>query len=308
MSGRVAIAQKEWRIASRDSVFLVMAILFLIMSIASVYIGSSTKSAELKAYADIVQVARQQGGTAPAAPLIYPLEMLANIVDYIVMIGAVLAIFLGYNAFHSERENGTLRILLTHPLTQKDVVMGKLLGAIGMIGMLLAATFAFNLLLFIAVDKLVPNTEEVARLAICLVMAFTYMMMFYSGALWVSLKARDGGFAFLIMMIVWIFFSFVIPQLADTQRNYAFAISNLSGLVTKMPSETAASHLINLFSPAAQFTNLGNALLQADADNAPLRLGVLLIRQTPVILYLLGCNLALLILLFHSAKREEVLE
>jgi ABC-2 type transport system permease protein len=308
MSGRIAIAQKERRIASRDSVFLVMAILFLIMSVASVYIGSSTKSAELKAYDDIVQVAQQQGGTAPAAPQIYPPEILANIVDYIVMIGAVLAIFLGYNSFHSERKNGTLRILLSHPLTQKDVVVGKLLGAMGMIGVLLAATFAFNLLLFIAIAKLVPNVEEVARLAICLLMAFLYMMMFYTGALWVSFKSRDGAFAFLIMMIVWIFFSFVIPQLADTQRNYAFAISNLSGLVTKMPSETATSHLINLLSPAAQFTNLGNALLQADVDNATLNLGVVLIRQTPTILYLLGCNLALLWILFHSARREEVLE
>jgi ABC-2 type transport system permease protein len=308
MSGRTAIAQKEWRIASRDSIVLVMAILFLIMSIASVYIGSSTKSAELKAYEDIVQVAQQQGAAAPAAPQIYPLEILANIVDYIVMIGAVLAIFLGYNAFHAERKNGTLRIILSHPLTLKDVVVGKLMGAMSMIGVLLVITFVVNLLLFMAITKLAPTLGEAARLAICFLMAFLYMILFYSGALWVSLKARDGAFAFLIMMIVWIFFSFVVPQLADTQRNYAYAISNISGLVTKMPSETATSHFINLFSPASQFTNLGNALLQADADNATLSLGALLIKQTPTILYLLACNLALLLTLFHSARREEVLE
>ena len=308
MSGRAAIAQKEWRIASRDSVFLLMAILFLIMSIASVYIGSSTKSAEMKAYYDIVQVAQQQGSATPAAPQIYPLEILANIVDYIVMIGAVLAIFLGYNAFQFERKNGTLRILLSHPLTLKDVIAGKLFGAMGMIGVLLTVTFIFNLLLFLAVTGMAPTVGEVARLAICLVMAFLYMVMFYSAALWVSIKSRDGVFAFLMMMIVWIFFSFVIPQLAETQRNYAFAFSNISGLVTTVPSETETSRFINLFSPAAQFTNLGNALLQADADSAQLGLGTLLIRQMPAVLYLLGCSMALQGILFHSARREEVLE
>lgn len=308
MSARAAIAQKEWRIASRDSVLLVMAILFLIMSVASVYIGSSTKSAELKAYEDIVQLAQQQGAAPPNAPRIFPLEILANIVDYIVMIGAVLAIFLGYNAFHAERVNGTLRILLSHPLTQKDVVAGKLLGAAGIIGVLLAVTFAFNLLLFMLMAKLVPTVEEAARLGLCLMMAFIYMMMFYSAALWVSLKAQEGTYAFLLMMIVWIFVSFVIPQLSDAQRNYAYAISNLSGMVTKMPSETAASHLISLFSPAVQFTDLGNAFLQADADDASLGLGMLLTKQASTILYLLVCDLLLLFVLFHSAKRKEILE
>jgi ABC-2 type transport system permease protein len=308
MSARAAIAQKEWRIASRDSVLLMMAILFLIMSVASVYIGSSTKSAEMKAYEDIVQLAQQQGAAAPNAPRIFPLEILANIVDYIVMIGAVLAIFLGYNAFHAERENGTLRILLSHPLTQRDVVAGKLLGAAGIIGVLLAFTFAINLLLFMVTTKIIPTADEAARLAFCFAMAFIYMMMFYSAALWVSLIAHEGTFAFLIMMIVWIFFSFVVPQLAEAQRNYAYAISNLSGMVTKMPSETTASHLISLFSPAAQFTDLGNALLQADAENASLSLGMLLTKQAPTVLYLLACNLLLLFALFHSAKRQEVLE
>ncbi len=307
MSGRLVIARKEWRSALHSDVFLVMAALFLIMSVASVYIGSSTKGAEMKAYQDIVQLAKEQGGEIPAAPEIYPLSILANIVDYIVMIGAVLAIFLGYNAFHAERESGTLRILLTHPVTQRDVVAGKLTGAAGMISAMLAATFLMNLLLFMVTTKLVPTAEEAARLAICLVMAFVYMMTFYGSALWVSLKAHDGAFAFLVMMIVWIFITFVIPQFADTQRNFAFAISNLSGMVTKVPSETALSRLISLFSPAAQFTNLGNALLQADGLASP-GFGVLMQAQAPVALYLVAWGLAPLFAAFHAANREEALE
>ena len=307
MSKRFVIARKEWRTALRNDVFLVMAALFLIMSAASVYIGSSTKSAELKAYQDIVQLAREQGSEIPAAPEIYPLAILANIVDYSVMIGAVLAIFLGYNAFHAERENGTLRILLTHPVTQRDIVAGKLTGAAGMISLMLVATFLVNLTLFMATTRLVPTAEEAARLAICLVMAFVYMMAFYACALWVSLKAHDGTFAFLVMMIVWIFFTFVIPQLADTQCNFAFAISNLSGMVTKIPSETAASRLINLFSPATQFTNLGNALLQADGLASP-GFGALVKAQAPVALYLVAWSLAPVFAAFHAANREEALE
>jgi ABC-2 type transport system permease protein len=308
MNVYTTVAQKEWRTASHDSVFLVMIVLFLFMSIASVYIGSSTKNAEIKAYEDIVLVSQQQGNDAPAAPRIYPLEILSNIVDYIVMIGAVLAIFLGYKSFHAERESGTLRILLSRPLTKKDLLAGKLLGAAGMIGTLLAFTFVFNLLLFIIVAKLAPTGEDVVRLAICFMTAFVYMIMFYSCAMIVSLITRDGAFAFLILMVIWIFFSFVVPQLADTQRSYAYAISNLSGIITKMPSETATSHLINLFSPAAQFTIVGNALLQADPDSAMLNLGMILQMHMKTILYLLALNAALLTAIFHYAGKEETME
>ncbi len=307
MNTRMIIARKEWQTITRDKIFIIITALFLVMSIASVYIGASTKSMEMQVYGDIVQLAQQQGSTVPDPPQIYPLEILANLVDYIVMIGAVLAIFLGYRSLRTEHESGVWLVLRSRPLTYKDVIAGKLVGSAGIMVTLLAATFLFNLLLFIMVSGIMPSAGEIARFAICLGFAFIYMLSFYIGALWVSWKASNGTFAFMAMLIIWIFISFVIPQLSDTQRNFAYAVSSFSGTVAATPTATPASHVIDLFSPALQFTNLGNALLQADTESASLGLPVLLTQLMPTMLYLLGVNMVLHLFLVHSANRKEVL-
>ena len=305
MNAHATIAHKEWRTAIRDRILIVIALLFVAMSIASVYIGSSTKGTEQQVYADIVQLAQQQGTEPPAAPVIYPLEILANITDYIIMIGAVLAIFLGYRSMRAEHDGGTLTLIRSRPLTYTDILAGKWMGAAGLIGLLLSVTFLFNLVLFILVSGLSPTLGEVIRLAVSLAFAFVYMMMFYTAALAITWKTNNGTFAFMVMMTIWIFISFVIPQLADTQRNYAYAISNISGVVSTTPSETPVSQAINLFSPAAQFTHLGNMLLQADSDTATLALPALLAKAIPLMLYLIAWNLGLMLLLFRKAAKEE---
>ena len=78
------IAAKEFKTAYKDKVFLVITVLFLLLSIISVYIGSSTKNAEIKAYMDIVELLKSQGATSfPLSPKLFPLAILQNIIDYV---------------------------------------------------------------------------------------------------------------------------------------------------------------------------------------------------------------------------------
>ena len=52
MSKIMIIAKKEFAASYKDKVFFIMIVFFLVMSIASVYIGSTTKNAEIRAYSD----------------------------------------------------------------------------------------------------------------------------------------------------------------------------------------------------------------------------------------------------------------
>ncbi|MDR3586691.1 MAG: hypothetical protein P4L59_15460 [Desulfosporosinus sp.] len=73
------IASKEFKTAFKDKVFLVITALFLLLSIISVYIGSSTKNAEVKAYLDIVALLKAQGATNfPLSPQLFPLAIRAR--------------------------------------------------------------------------------------------------------------------------------------------------------------------------------------------------------------------------------------
>lgn len=308
MSGILTLARKEVKTAFRDSIFLIIIGLFVLLSVISVYIGSSTKNAELQAYQDILQLLKSQGATSlPSPPAIYPLSVLSNIVSYVSMIGAVVAIFLGFESFSGERNNGTLKLIAARPVYRDQIVTGKLLGGGMVIGVLLGIILIFNLVLFVFVSGLTPGINEIIRLLSFFLLAFVYMMVFYTATLYVSLRTNDSAFGFMLMMIIWLTISFVLPQLAESQRSFAYALNATAQTVTQVPSDTVASKMIELFSPAAQFQNIGKDLLQMIPETSNIGIGEVLLKQIGAIFEILIPGLAVLLLSYKAAQKEEVI-
>ena len=199
----LTIADKEFRAAFKDKVFLLITALFFVLSIASVYIGSSTKNAEMTAYNNVVDLLKAQGSSnLPVSPDIYPLAILKNIITYVSMIGSVLAIFLGFDAFSGERENGSIKLILTRPVYRDQLITGKLIGGGMVIGLLLIITLIVNILLFTAVSRIFPTANEIGRLVAFIFTAFLYMMVILTITLFISIKTSDRTFGFLTMMII----------------------------------------------------------------------------------------------------------
>lgn len=308
MNGILTLAGKEVKTAFRDNIFLIITGLFVVLSILSVYIGSSTKNAELQAYQDIVQLLKAQGATSfPSPPEIFPLSVLRNIISYVSMIGAVVAIFLGFETFSGERSNGMLKLIAVRPVYRDQIVTGKLLGGGAVIGLLLGIILIFNLALFVMVSGLTPNINEMIRLLLFFLLAFAYMMAFYIATLYVSIKTNDSAFGFMLMMIIWITISFVLPQLADSQGSFAYALNSTAQTVTQVPSDTVVSKTIELFSPAAQFQNIGKDLLQVVPETANMGIAGIMQKQIGAMIEILLPGLALLLLSFKAIQKEEVI-
>jgi len=161
--------------------------------------------------------------------------------------------------------------------------------------------------LFAITTGLVPGINEVLRLIVFILLAFLYMMSFYIASLYVSIKTPDRAFGFLIMMIAWIFISFVIPQLADTQRNFAYALSNVSGTVTQIPTDTAISKAIEYLSPAVQFENISRDLLQVVSETAFISILEIIKKDILAFLNIIIPAIVFLILSYTSVQKENAL-
>lgn len=308
MSRIFIIAGKEVKTAFRDNIFLIITGLFVLLSAISVYIGSSTKNAELQAYQSIVQLLQNQGATSfPPQPEIFHLSVLSNIINYVSMIGAVVAIFLGFETFSGERDKGTLKLIAVRPVYRDQIVTGKLMGGGIVISVLLGIVLIFNLVLFILVSGMTLPINEIIRLLVFFMTAFVYMMIFYTATMYVSLRTNDSTFGFMLMMIIWLAISFVLPQLADSQRSFAYALNSTAQTVTQVPSDTLVSKTIELFSPAVQFQNIGRDLLQVVPETANIGIGTLLIRQIRAIAEILIPGLTVLLLSYKAAQKEEVI-
>ena len=308
MNATLTIARKEFRTAFRSRIFLTITILFLGLSMLSVYIGSTTKRAEMRIYNETIADLQAQGVTTlPPAPEIHNLTILANLIEYVSMVGAILAVILGYNTLIEEKESGGLKLILSRPVYRDQLILGKLLGNAAVIAILLGIVFIFNLILLVLVGGLLPTLGEVIRLLVFTGMAFSYMLIFLSLAMLLSIRMTDSATVFLIALVLWAVFSFVIPQMAETFMVNSSVINGISGSVNQLPQETTLSQAVNFLSPTWHLRNIGGQLLEAAPGSGALSAGTLAAHTLATLLALLAPTAAFIAAGFASFLRNETL-
>ncbi|MCA9911955.1 MAG: ABC transporter permease subunit [Anaerolineae bacterium] len=265
------IALKEIRTALRSKLFLTITLLFLGLSILSVYIGSTTKNAEMRIYNETVASLTAQGVTQlPLKPEISTLTILSNLTEYIAIVGAILAIILGYNALIDEKETGGLKLILSRPVYRDRLLTGKLAGQAVIIAVILGLAFAFNLILLVAVSGIMPTSVEVLRLLILVLLGFVYMFSFLTISMLLSIRLNNGASVLLISLVFWMTVSFVIPQMAETQMANSTVINSISGVTNQIPQDTTTSRAINFISPTWHLRHIGDELLEVTPGSANL--------------------------------------
>ena len=300
------VAKKEFKTAFKDKIFISITLLFILLSILSVYIGSSTKHAELKAYSDIIDLLKSQGSKAfPPKPEIFPLAILGNIITYVSIIGGMLAIFLGFDTFTTEKENGTLKLLLSKPIYRDQLLTGKLVGGALVIGVVLFVTLVFNVILYTFASGVSTSIGDVIRLSIFMIIAFCYMMSFYIATVFVSINTKDRAFGFMIMLIVWVAVSFVLPQLAASQKAFAYSLNSTAQTVTQLPSDTTVSKAMEIFSPTVHFQNIGGDLLQTSKETAKLNILNIVQSRSLTFLYMMFPGIIMLFACYKTFLRED---
>jgi ABC-2 type transport system permease protein len=278
MDKLMIIATKEIRIALRSKLFLTITVLFLGLSILSVYIGSVTKRAEMRIYNETIASLQAAGArNFPAEPQIHTLTILSNLTEYVAIVGAILAVVLGYNTLIAEKEAGGLPLILSRPVYRDQLLSGKLLGNAGLIAALLGLAFVFNLILLVLVSGIIPTWAETLRLLALIGMAFLYMLIFLCISMFLSIRMKSSAGVLLVTLVFWVLVSFVIPQMANTQMVNSTVINSISGATNQIPQETVASRTINYLSPTWHLRRIGNELLEVTAGSATLTTANLLV-------------------------------
>ena len=276
MSAVWTIARKEIRTALRNSMFVTITVLFLGLSVLSAYIGSTTKHAEMRIYNETIARLTSQGVTQmPPVPDIHTLTMLGNLTEYVAIVGAILAVMLGYNTLTQERESGGLQLILSRPVFRDQLITGKMLGNGLVIGLLLGIVFVFNVVLLRVVGQAPPAPLEVARMALFIVLAFVYMMVFLIASMLLSINMKSSASVFLVSLVFWMTSAFVLPQMAQTLMANSTVVNSISGATNQIPQDTALSRTIDMLSPTWHLRSVGGKLLETVPGSAALSLGAL---------------------------------
>lgn len=212
----ITLARHEIRAATRSHILTALLAILIGVTTISVLIAAAdhrSQVADYQAYVDSATAGRVQD-IAPS-PL-RPLSLLRSATEYLEIIGAVIAITLGYLTVARERANRTLALLRSRPTTATELAAGSLLGAVTIVTVLVVATGTVGVLTTGLVGNDWINADQALKLALAALAAVIYMTVFYSIGAVATARSRSATTGLMIALGIWLLIVLVLPQLGDT--------------------------------------------------------------------------------------------
>jgi ABC-type transport system involved in multi-copper enzyme maturation permease subunit len=138
--------------------------------------------------------------------------------DWSFIIGALFSLYvilLGYNAVSGEKEDGTLRLVLSNPLGRLRLLTAKYVSIVSAAAAALLAGALVDLVLIAILAPQILTAYGLSRIALVLAMALAYVSLFTFLSLLVSSLIHKSSLVLLTLLAVWVLFSVVIPSSAS---------------------------------------------------------------------------------------------
>ncbi len=202
----------------------------------------------------------------------------------IAFVGGIFGIALGFDMITREKESGTLRILLTHPLFRDEIIIGKAIGAFLAICL---ASFVTMLFMVGAITmRYTPSFEEILSLAKLTLATNAYLFTFFSIAFLVSAMVKNSSTSLAITIGIFIVLALMIPMFSsviaqslagqppeepfDLMRNQNFRnasdprwVSYMEEMRSYREKVQSITSTISVFSPVSSYTTIVGSLTQS---------------------------------------------
>jgi len=211
------IARKEIADAFRNRLVVIALIMLLALALVAVGLGAVQVRTRVTEYEQSVQVLRDLGRTEiPPMPDLNPLAVSKNFINYLAMVGALLAMILGNVTIVKERTAGTLRLILSRPVYRDQFLTGKIIGNAALLAGMLLVVGLVTIVAVGVIGGVWLTLDQGIKLMLTMVMSWLYMLTFFLLALLFTLLLPKGNQALLLTVIVWLVFAFIFPQIGDT--------------------------------------------------------------------------------------------
>ncbi|MCD1296335.1 ABC transporter [Methanocella sp. CWC-04] len=212
MKKELIVAKKEFNDHLTSKRFLVILGALILLSIVGIISGITEYNSQLDDYRANMQGASQimMGPQQTQMPTV--LLVFQSINDYFLIIGLALAVSMGFDVISREKEDGSLKSLLTHPVYRDSIINGKTIGSVSMLTVVLAAMFLMTIA-FMLFCGLVPTGDDMVRIGMYFVMTLLYCVTFFSISLVMSTWAKNSAMSVAYTLGV-LLFVVLLPMLS----------------------------------------------------------------------------------------------
>ncbi len=151
-----------------------------------------------------------------------PLSNLFPSVDMVFIVGVIISLLifvLTYDAVSGEREEGTLRVLLSCPIPRDQILLAKWLGGFTSLIVPLVTSWLIVLLILLFSSEVTLGAGEWGRIFGFFLLSALYVGVVFSLSLMVSMFFRSSSSAVLALLLVWVVLIVALPA-ASTSLAY----------------------------------------------------------------------------------------
>ena len=144
-----------------------------------------------------------------------PLLNLFTSIDIVFMFEVVLsliALIFAYDAITGERERGTLRLVVTHPVRRGQILLAKYISAMLCLLVPLLMSLLLAVILLTTSTVISLSIGDFLRIGGVILSSIVYLSVFYLIGMLISAVTRRTGTALMLAMFVWGFWVLVYPN------------------------------------------------------------------------------------------------
>ncbi|MDJ1420936.1 MAG: ABC transporter permease [Candidatus Methanoperedens sp.] len=181
----IAIAQKEFADNIQSPVFLVLIITFTLIVFSYSYLMGMEAGQFIK------------GSTLLMAGF-------SGVVRLMGWFSPLIGIALGFDAIVKEQKSGSLNVLLTHPVFRDNIIIGKILGGMMTLALVLGISTVMSVsgLLFILGGTV--SGIELSRLMLFIVITFFYSLIFLGISVIISIIVKESSDSLVYNVVIWL--------------------------------------------------------------------------------------------------------
>ncbi len=144
-----------------------------------------------------------------------PLLNLFTSIDIVFIFEVVLsliALIFAYDAIAGERERGTLRLVVTHPVRRGQILLAKYISAMLCLLVPLLISLLLAVILLTTSTAISLSVSDFLRIGGIILSSIVYLSVFYLIGMLISTVTRRTGTALMLAMFVWGFWVLVYPN------------------------------------------------------------------------------------------------
>ena len=127
---------------------------------------------------------------------------------------SLLALLFAYDAIAGERESGTMRLTMSHPVRRGSILGAKYVGAMTCLILPLIISFIIALIWIVSTGSIVFSGADFLRIAGILATSIIYLSAIYLIGFFISASVHRTATALMLSLFVWVILVLVYPSLS----------------------------------------------------------------------------------------------